>query len=308
MRGNQLMGRVSGIVCAVLLTAGWMVLLGMGCRGQTGNIFREDSMSMLEVAPEGSLEMLLPIPDKTVVLTFDDAVKSHRHYVAPLLSALEFNATFYITACWMDDAENFLSWDEVAEIHAMGFEIGNHSWTHRGFHTPENAEDLAAELTQVEEALAAVGVPRPVTFGWPGNAFGPEALAVLRESGYVFARRGMQPEKPYGEIHMGPVLTAERYDPLLIPTTGDAYPTWTLEHFIELVNQAKAGQIVVLQFHGVPDNAHPWVHTPPEMFAQFMDYLFDNKFHVIAMRDLMAYIDPNFPVEDPMVAMRYPEK
>lgn len=264
-------------------------------------------MSMLEVAPESNPETLLPIPDKTVVLTFDDAVKSHRQYVAPLLSALDFNATFYITACWMDDTENFLTWDEVAEIHAMGFEIGNHTWTHRGFNTPENAEELAEELTQVEEALAAVGVPRPVTFGWPGNAFGPEALAVLREAGYVFARRGMQPEKPYGEIHMGPVLTAERYDPLLIPTTGDAYPNWTLEHFIELVNQAKAGNIVVLQFHGVPDIAHPWVHTPPEMFAQYMDYLHENGFHVIAMRDLIAYIDPNAPVDDPMTITRYPD-
>ena len=47
---------------------------------------------------------------KTVVLTFDDAVKSHLGFVAPLLKDLGFNATFFITHRWMDDAAHFLTW------------------------------------------------------------------------------------------------------------------------------------------------------------------------------------------------------
>ncbi|HMV26746.1 MAG TPA: hypothetical protein PKA26_07670, partial [bacterium] len=31
-----------------------------------------------------------------------------------------------------------------------------------------------------------------------GNGFGPEALAQLQQHGYQLARRGMQPEVPYG--------------------------------------------------------------------------------------------------------------
>lgn len=259
-------------------------------------------------ASEAAGADLQPIPDKTVVLCFDDSVQSHRDYVAPLLKELGFNATFYISACWMDDTEHFMSWEEVAEIHDMGFEIGNHTMTHQPFHTPESAEELAEELTQLDAALAEVGVPRPVTFCWPGNAFGPEALEVVREAGYLFARRGMQPEQPYGEIHIGPRIAPDRHDPLLLPTTGDAYPDWTMEHFVELVDKAQEGEIVVLQFHGVPDLAHPWVHTPPEMFAQYMDYLHENDFNVIAMRDLAKYIDPHRPVDDPLTTQRYPSE
>ena len=37
-----------------------------------------------------------PIPDKVIVLTFDDAVVSHATYVAPLLKKYGFGATFYI--------------------------------------------------------------------------------------------------------------------------------------------------------------------------------------------------------------------
>ena len=55
------------------------------------------------------------IPDRTVVLTFDDAVKSHRTFVAPL-KELGFNATFFVTHRWMDDKTNFMTWAEIAKI------------------------------------------------------------------------------------------------------------------------------------------------------------------------------------------------
>ena len=69
----------------------------------------------------------------------------------------------------MEDQENFMSWTDVAKLHEMGFEIGNHTWNHGNFNTPESVEILGEELVRVEDALAAVGVPRPVSFGWPGN-------------------------------------------------------------------------------------------------------------------------------------------
>ena len=240
------------------------------------------------------------------VLTFDDAVKSHRSFVAPLLADYGFQATFFVTHRWMEDGENFLSWDEAAEIHEMGFEIGNHSWSHPSFSTPKIAARLEAELALVENALSKVDVPKPVSFAWCGNGFGPEAYAKLKQIGYRFARRGMQPEVPYGEIAVGPAYDPARHDPLLIPTTGDAYPDWTLDHFRKVLEKAAEG-IVVLQFHGVPDVAHPWVHTPPERFREYMDELERRGFDVIAMRDLEAITAERQAPPDPMRAVRYPE-
>src|ERR1044071_919862 len=83
------------------------------------------------------------VPEKVVVLTFDDAVKSHRTFVAPLLKELGFGATFFVTHKWMSDQANFMTWEEVGELHQMGFEIGNHSWTHADFSSPRNAAHLA---------------------------------------------------------------------------------------------------------------------------------------------------------------------
>lgn len=244
------------------------------------------------------------IPSKTVVLTFDDAVKSHLTVVAPLLKQYGFRATFFITQKWMEDQEYFLTWDEVAKIHKMGFEIGNHSWTHSDFGKPESGPKLGAELELVEKELAKVGVPKPVSFAWCGNAFGPEAIEELRRRGYTVARRGMQPDIPYGAIQVGPSVDVKKHHPLLIPTTGDAYPAWTFDHFKKVLSSAKPNEIVVLQFHGVPDVKHPWVHTPPEAFREYLQYLKQNGYRTIAMRDLMQYYNAAQLPDDPLLKAR----
>ena len=244
-------------------------------------------------------------PDRTVVLTLDDAPKSHRTFVAPLLQELGFGATFFITHGFMTDAVNFMTWGEVAELHRMGFEIGNHSWTHADFSSPRNAARLAGELALVENALNAVKVPRPVSFAYSGNSFGPEAVKVLTEVGYRYARRGEMPEAPYGEMVVGAAFDPRKHHRLLIPTTGDAYPNWTFEHFEKVIEHARDDRIVVLQFHGVPDPTHPWVNTPPEMFERYMRHLKAQNFLVIALRDVEACLPANDPV-DPLLTDRFP--
>jgi len=46
----------------------------------------------------------------------------------------------------------------------------------------------------------------------------------------------------------------------------------------------------VLTIHGVPDYAHDWVNTPPELFAGYLRFLQDNYYTVIALRDLKKYV------------------
>ena len=244
------------------------------------------------------------VPDKTVVLTLDDAVKSQIEFVAPLLQQMGFKATFFISQAWMDDKVHFLSWEDVAELNRRGFEIGNHTWTHAVFDQADTAMTLGKELDRLDDALARVGVPKPISFAWPGDNFGPEALEQLRRHGIKLARRGMQPEVPYGEVQVGPLLNFTKNSPLLIPTTGDAYPDWTLAHFKKVVAEAKDGKVVVLQFHGVPDIVHPWVNTPAEMFRQYMLYLKQNGYHVIALRDVLPYYDWSHLPDDPLLKER----
>lgn len=242
--------------------------------------------------------------ERAAVLTFDDAVRSQRTFVAPLLADLGFSGTFFVTHRWMDDRENFMSWGEIAEIAEMGFEIGNHSWSHANFSTPKNAARLEGELALVENALVKAGVEKPVSFAWCGNRFGPEAVKKLRELGYRFGRRGLSPELENRALEPGQAYDPSRHDPLLIPTTGNAIPDWSLDFFRRVLDRADEG-VVVLQFHGVPDVAHDWVHTPPERFREYMEELERQDFAVLALRDLEARL-PAGPVDDGNVNVRNP--
>ncbi|MCC7338695.1 MAG: polysaccharide deacetylase family protein [Pirellulaceae bacterium] len=241
-----------------------------------------------------------PIPEKLVVLTFDDSVKSHFTVVRPILLNYGFSATFFITEGFdfIDNKRDYMTWDEIAQLHRDGFEIGNHTRDHLGI-KDDNLEQLPQQLNGINERCAEYQIPQPISFAWPGNSLTLAGLDALSEAGIRFARRGGSPEEPY-EKGRGFAYEPMLDDPRLIPSAGDARPDWELADFVRAVEQAKYGRIAVLQFHGVPDTAHHWVNTPKAKFEQYMHYLAQEGYQVIALRDLEKYVDPNIKPRDPM--------
>lgn len=256
-----------------------------------------------ERSPAEERPRLEPVPDKLVVLTFDDSVKSHFTVVRPILLKYEFGATFFITEGFefKTNKEHYMTWEEIATLHADGFEIGNHTVDHLPV-TQKNLPALESQLSGINLRCAEHGIPEPTSFAYPGNSLIAEALPILRREGIRFARRGGAPEYPY-EAGRGVAYEPAKDHPLLIPSAGDARPNWTRENFRCAVEQAADGRIAVLQFHGVPDLAHPWVHSPVEKFHEYMLYLADNDFQVIALRDLEKYVDPNNLPSDPFAVI-----
>jgi len=239
-------------------------------------------------------------PDKLVVLTFDDSVASHHSVVRPILKRYGFGATFFITEgfSFRTNKQDYMTWEQIRELHNDGFEIGNHTRDHLGV-AGGTLGQLREQIEAINARCAEHGIPRPVSFGYPGNAIVPGALPILKELGIRFARRGGAPEHPY-EWGRGFAYEPGVDHPLLIPSAGDARPDWTLADFKRAADQARGGHIAVLQFHGVPDREHPWVHTRPERFEEFMSYLHTNAFTVIALRDLARYVDPEQAPADPL--------
>jgi peptidoglycan/xylan/chitin deacetylase (PgdA/CDA1 family) len=249
-------------------------------------------VSCLALVPvvRSAVPQAVPIPDKLVVLTFDDSVKSHAAYVAPRLKELGYGATFFITEGF-DFPTNktaYMTWEEIAGLHRMGFEIANHTARHANA-AEQTREALTADLELIERRCVEHGIPKPVSFAYPGNGIGGSVIEVLKEKGYRFARRGGVAEFPY-EGGQGVAFDFRKHDLLSIPSAGDARPAWTLDDFVRAVTQAKDGRIAVLQFHGVPDREHPWVSTEPDQFEKYLGYLKENGYRVMALRDLAKYL------------------
>ena len=240
-----------------------------------------------------------PTPEKLVVLTFDDSKASHYTVVRPVLKKYRFGATFFITEgfTFRTNKEDYLTWDQIAELHRDGFEIGNHTRDHMAL-SKANLPKVKEQVEAINAQCAAHGIPRPVSFAYPGNTIDPGALALIEQLGFRFARRGGAPEHPY-EQGNGVAYEPGRDHPLLIPSAGDARPFWTIENLKRAVSQAGDGRIAVIQFHGAPDVEHPWVHTPSDRFEEYMKYLHDEGFAVIALRDLEKYVDWRLKPSDP---------
>lgn len=238
---------------------------------------------------------LLPIPDNLVVLTFDDGNKSDFANVPKVLKKHGFGATFYVTEGlgFLKNPQNYLSWEQIRQLHEMGYEIGNHTQHHRNV-SHLKSEELAASLAHIDKRCAENKITKPVTFCYPGFHNNHATVKVLEKHGFLFARRGVGPEyKDSGKGARGPVYDPKVDDPLLVPTTGYAGPDWKMKDLKWAIDQAEDGKITVLCFHGIPAIEHPWVSIDLKDFEKYMQYLKDEGCTVIAMRDLAKYVNPN---------------
>ena len=232
------------------------------------------------------------IPEKLVVLTFDDGCKSQATFVAPILTQYGFGATFYITEGlgFLKNKEAYMTWEEVRSLHEAGFEIGNHTRHHRNV-TQQSDQELTSDLQHIDACCEASGISRPTTFCYPGYSHNEAAVKTVAKHGFHFARRGVAPEFPYNsEGGRGPAYNPTVHHPLLIPTTGASGPNWNFDDFTWALEQATNENVAILTFHGVPDLEHPWVHTDPKVFESYMAHLAENHYTVIALRDLRKYV------------------
>ncbi|MFY0651712.1 MAG: polysaccharide deacetylase family protein [Cyclobacteriaceae bacterium] len=214
-----------------------------------------------------------------VVLTFDDAPASHYSVVAPLLKQYCFDATFFVCEFPPNysDSSKYMNWRQIHELGKMGFEIANHTKSHTGV-AKLSKEKFINELEYIEQKCDSLGLGIPKTFAYPGYSLNKQALIVLEEKVYSFARAG----------------GSRAYDPL--KDHPYLLPSWATDggnrvQIFNALKEAKNGKVVILTFHGVPDLEHPWVDTPIDLFKEYLQYMYDNKFKVIALSDLEEYID-----------------
>jgi len=227
--------------------------------------------------------LLKPIPDRLVVLTFDDACKSHATFVGPLLKKYGFGATFYITRFGNPalSQDNYMSWQEIKALEDMGFEIGNHTWSHSQMGGDAIPKVMPGDVTKIEELFLANKIARPVTFCWPIYSTSRGVSSLLSETGYLFGRSGGSNDRPYMPTVENPFKTPSFTILLKTP----------VETFINAAKRAVRGRIPIYTFHGVPDIEHPSVGVEPARFEEMMKYLKDNNYTVIAMRDIAKYVD-----------------
>jgi len=222
-----------------------------------------------------------PIPDKTIVFTFDDGTLSCATIAAPILKKHGYSGTFYVSDAYgfRDRKDWYMTWAQVREVSEAGFEIGNHTRGH-GMLSLTDVGGCQAYIWTLEDEMIANRIPKSTTLCWPFYIVNTNFYPMISSWGYMFGRGG------HGRVYRPTVD-----HPLDVPSFAVGGVGMTLEGFISAVQQAVAGRVVVLCFHGTPDMEHAACGTDPDLFEDMVDYLKDNNYKVIAMRDLAEYID-----------------
>ena len=140
-------------------------------------------------------------PGRTLAVTFDDGLRSVVRLAFPVLLELGVPATVFVPTDFVGGGRPFawpetehwlatehageldgMSWDELGELHAAGWEIGSHTGSHAHL-TALGDESLEAELRGSREAIEArIGPCRSIAY--PYSDVDGRVVAAARASGY----------------------------------------------------------------------------------------------------------------------------
>jgi len=129
------------------------------------------------------------LPERPVVLTFDDGYGDFYTQGLPLLKQHGFTGTIFMTTGWIGkegEKKRMLNWRELAEVEQTGIEIGAHTCQHPQLdQLPENLirEELYVSKSLLEDNL---GLPVP-GLAYPFGYSNAKVRQVARDLGYVYA-------------------------------------------------------------------------------------------------------------------------
>jgi peptidoglycan/xylan/chitin deacetylase (PgdA/CDA1 family) len=93
------------------------------------------------------------VPKKSVVITLDDGYKSGYDIAYPILKRYGFTATLFIYTDFVEGGRIAISWDQLREMKANGFEVGSHTLSHCDLTKKREGEDDQAYLARIKKEL-----------------------------------------------------------------------------------------------------------------------------------------------------------
>lgn len=149
------------------------------------------------------------LPEKPMVITFDDGHYNNLHYVLPILQKHNCKAVINIVTSFSRTSTetpggannpnfSYLTWENIRNLHESGLvEIGNHTHAMHKFKPrygiaqvsnetiDEYKENLRKDLETANKYLTeSAGVTRPTTFAYPFGKYTKSGREVLKELGF----------------------------------------------------------------------------------------------------------------------------
>ncbi len=128
------------------------------------------------------------LPEKPVILSFDDGYEDNHRVVLPMLEERGMKAVFYVVTNDIG-LPGYMTWDNLFDMERRGMEIGSHTANHIPLTTlpPEKQRE---ELRLSKLMLEWKGLKTIYSFSYPTGAYDEGIVTMLAEEDYLTAVTG----------------------------------------------------------------------------------------------------------------------
>lgn len=128
------------------------------------------------------------LPDKPVILTFDDGYEDNYTVLLPMLEERGMKATVYMVTNSIG-RKGYLSWNQLRDMQNRGIELGSHTANHQPLTTLDR-EKQAEEMKLSKLLMEWNGLKTIFTFSYPNGAYDEGMPELLKENEYLTAVTG----------------------------------------------------------------------------------------------------------------------
>lgn len=124
-----------------------------------------------------------PLPEKPILITFDDGYRNNFTNAFPIMQKYGFTGTIFLITDYIGNDAWYMGWQEVKEMQQSGFVFGSHTLSH----TPLTAISLSEAEKQLRESREVLEwrLAAPVTFfAYPTGAYSETIEEMTKTTGY----------------------------------------------------------------------------------------------------------------------------
>lgn len=126
-----------------------------------------------------------PIPEKSIVITFDDGYMNNYTEAFPILKEMNMKATIFCVGNSLDGSY-YLSKDAIKEMSDYGIDIESHTVNHLHLDTL-SYNDQVSELKRSKEILENITGKEVLSIAYPFGDYNDDTLRAVKDAGYKLA-------------------------------------------------------------------------------------------------------------------------
>lgn len=157
------------------------------------------------------------LPEKPVMLSFDDNDDNQYTNARPLLKKYGFKASFFVMTVTIGK-ENYMTAEQLKELDKEGHDLQPHTWDHHIVTDYKTEEDWQRQIVEPKNELEALLGHETSFFAYPFGIYDAQVVDKLKSYGYKAAFR----LRDVMDDTVDPVFAIKRY-------IANGY--WTLDQF-----------------------------------------------------------------------------